>query len=235
MKIKLLVITGASCGIGRETAAQFYGSGYRIINLSRSPCDLPYTQNIQLDLSESQWPKTVIKQLRFAAEDSDQVCLIHNAAMLQSDSIDTLDADTLRLVLEVNVVAPQKLNQALLPSMKMGSSILYVGSTLAEKAVQNTYSYVLSKHAGAGMMKANCQDLAGRGIHTVSVCPGFTDTEMLLAHVGNDPAVLTQLTEHSTYQRLIDPLEIAQVLLFSAENPVVNGALIHANLGQVEH
>jgi len=234
MKNKLLVITGASRGIGREVAALFYRSAYHVMNLSRSPCDLPFVQNIQLDLSDKHWSEVIVKQLHNAAEDSDEVCLIHSAAMLNNDSINTLDADTLRRVLEVNVVAPQKLNQILLPAMKTGSSILYVGSTLAEKAVPNAYSYVLSKHAGAGMMKANCQDLAGRGIHTASVCPGFTDTEMLRAHLGNDLSSLTRIAEHSTFQRLIKPVEIARTLLFCAENPVINGSLIHANLGQIE-
>jgi NAD(P)-dependent dehydrogenase (short-subunit alcohol dehydrogenase family) len=131
-------------------------------------------------------------------------------------------------------VAPQKLNKALLAVMKPGSSILYVGSTLAEKAVPNAYSYVLSKHAGAGIMKANCQDLSGRGIHTASVCPGFTDTQMLRQRVGNDPAAVKQLTNRSAFQRLIEPEEIARTLLFCSRNPAINGALIHANLGQLE-
>jgi len=234
MKNKLLVITGASRGIGREVAALFYRSAYHVMNLSRSPCDLPFAQNIQLDLSDKYWSEVIVKQLHNAAEDSDEVCLIHSAAMLKNDSIETLDADTLRRVLEVNVVAPQKLNRILLPSMKAGSSILYVGSTLAEKAVPNAYSYVLSKHASAGMMKANCQDLAGLGIHTASVCPGFTDTEMLRGHIGNDHSTLTNIAERSTFQRLIKPEEIAKTLLFCAENQVINGSLIHANLGQIE-
>jgi NAD(P)-dependent dehydrogenase (short-subunit alcohol dehydrogenase family) len=234
MKNKLLVITGASRGIGREAAALFGRSGYRVINLSRSPCDLVGAINITLDLSQKDWTEAPIEQLCNAADQSDRVCLIHSAAMLENDSIDTLDANTLRRVLEVNVVAPQRLNQVLLPAMKAGSSILYIGSTLAEKGVPNAYSYVLSKHAGAGMMKANCQDLAGRKIHTASVCPGFTDTEMLRAHVGHDAGVLMQIAENSTFQRLIEPVEIARTLLFCAENPVINGALIHANLGQVE-
>jgi len=234
MKDKLLVITGGSRGIGREVAALFYRSGYHIVNLSRSVCDLSFAQNIQLNLAEKHWPEGLIKRLRSVAEKSQEVCLIHNAAALENDSINTLDADTLRRVLEVNVVAPQKLNKILLPSMKAGSSILYVGSTLAEKAVPNAYSYVLSKHASAGMMKANCQDLAGLGIHTASVCPGFTDTELLRGHIGNDHSTLTNIAERSTFQRLIKPEEIAKTLLFCAENQVINGSLIHANLGQIE-
>lgn len=235
MKNRLLVITGASSGIGRETAALFCHAGYRIINLSRSPCDLPSTVNLPLDLSDIKWPKDVLERLVSATEKSDEVCLIHSAAVFENDSIDTLEANLLRRVLEVNVVAPQKLNKALVPVMKPGSSILYVGSTLAEKAVPNAYSYVLSKHAGAGMMKANCQDLSGRGIHTTSVCPGFTDTKMLRDHLGDDPAEFKKIAAHSTFNRLIEPEEIARTLLFCAQSPVINGSLIHANLGQIEH
>lgn len=55
MKNKSLVITGASRGIGREAAALFWRSGYRIINLSRSLCDLACAVNIALDLSDRYW------------------------------------------------------------------------------------------------------------------------------------------------------------------------------------
>jgi hypothetical protein len=57
---------------------------------------------------------------------------------------------------------------------------------------------------------------------------------MLRAHVGHDAGVQMQIAENSTCQRLIEPVENARKLLFSAENPVIYGALIHATLGQVE-
>jgi 3-oxoacyl-[acyl-carrier protein] reductase len=84
-------------------------------------------------------------------------------------------------------------------------------------------------------MRATCQDLAGSGIHTVCVCPGFTDTEMLRAHVGHLPEILGALATGVTYGRLIQPGEIARTIRFCADNAVVNGAVLHANLGQVEH
>ncbi len=119
--------------------------------------------------------------------------------------------------------------------MGSGSAIVYVGSTLGEKAVAGSCAYVVSKHALLGLMRATCQDLAGRGIHTACVCPGFTDTEMLRAHVGQDPGILASLARGMTFGRLIEPGEVARTILFCAENPVINGAVIHANLGQVEH
>eukprot|EP01043_Picozoa_sp_COSAG02_P056833 COSAG02_NODE_6801_length_3352_cov_170.007378_3_plen_92_part_00 len=52
----------------------------------------------------------------------------------------------------------------------------FVGSTLSEKAVANTASYVTAKHAMVGLMRATCQDLAAAAapVHTALVCPGFT-------------------------------------------------------------
>ncbi|MDP7389608.1 MAG: SDR family oxidoreductase, partial [Pseudomonadales bacterium] len=113
-----------------------------------------------------------------------------------------------------------------------GSSVLYVGSTLSEKAVPGLASYVTSKHAVAGLMRATCQDLAGTGVHTVCINPGFTNTEMLRDHVPAD--VMPQIAVMSAFERLIEPEEIAQALLFAAHNPVLNGAVINANLGQIE-
>ena len=133
---------------------------------------------------------------------------------------------------EVNLVAPNTLNAWTLPRMRAGSSILYVGSTLSDKAVPGSFSYVTSKHAMIGMMRATCQDLAGSGIHTACVCPGFTDTEMLRTHVPAD--AMGVISGMSAFGRLIEPREIAETLWWSAHNPVINGAVLHATLGQVE-
>jgi NAD(P)-dependent dehydrogenase (short-subunit alcohol dehydrogenase family) len=82
------------------------------------------------------------------------------------------------------------------------------------------------------MMRATCQDLAGSGVHTACISPGFTNTEMLREHVPAD--VMPQIAAMSAFERLIEPDEIAKTLLFAAQNPVLNGATINANLGQIE-
>ena len=71
-----------------------------------------------------------------------------------------------------------------------------------------------------GMMRASCQDLAGTGIHTACICPGFTNTEMLRAHVGESEETLQAIGGLSTFGRLIEPSEIADTIVFCAENPV---------------
>jgi NAD(P)-dependent dehydrogenase (short-subunit alcohol dehydrogenase family) len=145
-----------------------------------------------------------------------------------------MNLNTLRDTLELNVVTPCALNNIIRPKMSSGSSILYLGSTLSEKAVANTASYVTSKHAVVGLMRSTTQDLIGTGIHSAAVCPGFTATEMLLTHLGDNEEVRAFLEGMSAFNRLIDPMEIAKTLLFCSSSPVINGSVIHANLGQVE-
>ena len=239
-----VVITGASRGIGKATAQLFIDKGYRVINLSRKPCAVAGVHNMSVDLADKHWVEAQGEELlaRVGAELADQVdlsgsalCVIHNAALMLKDSTRTLQVDALERVFQVNVFAPAQLNCLLLPLMQGGSSILYVSSTLGEKAVPGTASYVMSKHAAVGQMRATCQDLKGSGIHTACVCPGFTDTEMLRDHLGNDQSILDSMCSEVTFGRLIEPREIADTLYFCAQSPVINGAVLHANLGQVEH
>ena len=227
-----LVITGASAGIGTATAELFQKNGFDVVNLSRRPCPLSGVKNIACDLSQPDFIPGIQSELSDALEGSKQIALIHNAALLINDNIASTDSAQLRRVLEINIVAASSLNQLLIPRMGEGSSIIYVGSTLGEKAVPNSFTYATSKHAVIGMMRATCQDLAGSGIHTACINPGFTNTEMLRDHVPAD--VMPQIAAMSAFERLIEPEEIATALLFAVQNPVINGAAINANLGQIE-
>jgi NAD(P)-dependent dehydrogenase (short-subunit alcohol dehydrogenase family) len=227
-----LLITGASAGIGAATARRFLEADWAVVNLSRRPCPVEGVTHLPCDLTNPELADALAPALTPHLEAATRLVLVHNAARMDSDTAQNTDAAALRDILEINVVAPTTLNRLCVPYMKSGSAIVYVGSTLSEKAVPGSYSYVSTKHAMVGMMRATCQDLADTGIHTVCVCPGFTDTEMLRNHVPAE--AMDSIRAMSAYQRLIDPAEIAETIHFAAENPVINGAVIHANLGQVE-
>jgi 3-oxoacyl-[acyl-carrier protein] reductase len=231
---KVLILSGGSQGIGFATAQRFLAEDFLVVNLSRRGIALEGAVQFCVDMQKPNWLESCDKDLLAIVSDADQLVILHNAARHDSDKIGQLDGRAFAEVLQVNMIAPQQLNSLLIPVMKPGSAILYMGSTLSEKAVAGCASYIASKHGVIGMMRATVQDLAGAGIHTACICPGFTDTAMLRGNIGEDPEVLAAITGMVSYGRLIDPAEIAATIWFCASNPVINGTVIHANLGQIE-
>jgi 3-oxoacyl-[acyl-carrier protein] reductase len=231
MSGKTLVITGGSRGIGHATASRFADAGHTIVNLSRSPAALRGVTDIAVDFADPAWPDAAAAPLRTAIGESASICLIHNSALQVPGDTAEIDIAGLRRSLEINVVAPAALNRIVLPLMRPGSSILYVGSTLSQRATRGMAAYATSKHAVAGLMRSTAQDLAGTGIHTACICPGFTNTEMLQSYGGE---ALSHLASLVTQKRLIAPEEIAELLFHAANNPVVNGSMIQADLGFIE-
>lgn len=228
---KFLIITGGSSGIGFATAKLFQDNGFNIINLSRSKINLDDAVHIEVDLSRSNWQESLESIFQETLSSADQICLVHNASKMQSDNVESTDPDSLREVLEVNLVGPSILNKITIPYMKKGSSILYVGSTLSEKAVPQMSSYVMTKHGMIGLMRSTCQDLFGRFIHTACICPGATETEMLVEYVQGNQEALKIMASTLSENRLISSEEIASTIFFCANNSVINGSVIHANLG----
>ena len=232
--MKVAIITGASVGIGSATAQAFLEEGFTVFSLARRECPVKGVTSLTCDLADEASINSTADKLEQALKGSAQVALVHNASQMRKDRVDDCNSESLGQVISTNVIAINSLNQRLLLIMPSSSSVLYVGSTLSEKAVPGSFSYVVSKHAQLGMMRATCQDLMGRGIHTAMICPGFTDTEMLRTHLGNDPEVEAAVAGMNSFNRLIAPDEIAELIRWAHHNPVVNGAVLHANLGQKE-
>ena len=231
---KALVITGGSRGIGLATSKLFYKSDYKIINLSRSQSSLDSVQNIKVDLSQKNWEKEISEDLLSSCKGMNQISLVHNACLMTGDNVESIEANSFRNILEINLISPVILNTLLIPLMNKGSSIVYVGSSLATKAVPQMTSYVTSKHAMVGLMKSTTKDLDGKFIHSACVCPGSTNTEMLRDYVGGSEEALAGMAQDTSEKRLIEPREIASAILFCAQNPVVNGTILHTNLGAIE-
>ena len=138
------IITGASVGIGSAAARAFVDEGFNVFNLSRRQCPVEGVTNIACDLSDAASVGAACEQLRGPVEQSSSVALVHNASQMLKDSADHCASNDLRQVLETNVIGLNSLNQHLLSLLPATSSVLYVGSTLSEKAVGGSFSYVVT-------------------------------------------------------------------------------------------
>jgi len=88
---KILVITGGSSGIGFATAKLFQKNGFEIINLSRSTINLDNAVHLEVDLSNTNWQKSVKSKFNELLSKADKICLIHNASKMQSDNVESLE------------------------------------------------------------------------------------------------------------------------------------------------
>lgn len=228
-----IIVTGGSAGIGLAIVERFADLDYRVLSLARRRCPIDTVENVLVDLGRPETLAPAIEQIRGQLPSSSEIHLIHNAATMPMDSATSLDHQVLERSLRLNVSTPAALNASLIPRMAPGSSIVFIASTLSEKAVAGRLSYVTSKHAMLGLMRATVQDLFGTGIHALCVAPGFTDTAMLgpgLTAPGFAQAVLDMVS----FGRLLEPEEVADIVVFATRTPALNGAIVHANLGQRE-
>ncbi|AJC48727.1 SDR family oxidoreductase [Allofrancisella guangzhouensis] len=230
---KLAIVTGGSKGIGKEVVNQLLHQGWQVMNLSRTFCELPGVINCEADLSRDDLKEILSLSLAPYLKDRKKVCIVHNACAYFSGTTLNVSSQELKQAWQVNITAPIFINQIIIPFMLPGSSILYVGSTLSEMAVPNCLPYVITKHASVGLMRSTCQDLSKKGIHTCCICPGFTNTETLQQHLREGGRHIDQAIENVAMKRIIDPKEIANFITYCVETPIVNGAVLHTNLGYI--
>ena len=183
---RVVVLTGASSGIGRAAAEVLAARGHALMLAARREDELR-TLARTLDPSGSR----VIAVRADVAEQVDREALIA-AARAQFGRVDALvnnagisiargawwnNADPLR-VLEVNLVAPIELTRLVLPEMRARGSghIVNVGSVAGRAATHGMYS--ASKFGLRGFSLALRRELLGSGVHVSLIAPGFLRTEL---------------------------------------------------------
>lgn len=228
-----VIVTGGSAGIGLAIVERFADLDYRVVSLARRRCPVDVVESMLVDLGNADAVATAIKQVRARVGVSHATHVIHNAAVMPTDTATDFDSKVLDRTLRLNVTTPAEINAGLIPRMSPGSSIVFIGSTLSDKGVPGRLSYVTSKHALLGLMRATVQDLFGTGIHCLCVAPGFTDTAMLAPGLAT-PGFAQAVRDIVSFGRLLEPDEIADIVVFATRTPALNGAIVHANLGQRE-
>ena len=183
---KTIVVTGASRGLGRQIAVAFLKAGAMVHGTGRDAEAMAQTaaelrqfgghfELHALELTDEAAAGAFIDGL-------DEIhVLVNNAGIARAGPFVETDVQTLRQVLEINVVAPFVLmRQAAIKMLRAGSGqIINIASDAALRGIATMAPYVASKHALLGLGRSLTQELRGQGIRLTTYCPGPIDTEIL--------------------------------------------------------
>lgn len=172
------VVTGASSGIGKSTAAALVRRGYRVIGTSRNPDSIPEAERIPnveyraLDLTDRE------SLAKFAAALDSIDVLVNNAGESQAGPLAELPADAVERLFQLNVLGPVALTAAVLPLMRERGygRVVMVGSMLGSFPMAYRSSYVASKAALREFATSARFEESPFGIWITTVEPGQIDT-----------------------------------------------------------
>jgi short-subunit dehydrogenase len=231
----IVLVTGASSGIGRELAVQLAARAKTLVLAARRTERLeqlraglatehPQLQVVVLgaDLSSETEVDRVISEVQRQAGPVD--ILVNNAGVGDQVLFDRADWRRTRQVLATNVIAVAHLTAALLPSMVAHGrgGVLNMGSGAGLTVMPAGAAYCGSKHFIDGFSEALRADLAGTGVVVTQVCPGPVDSEFdqvadtVGGMVGGPPQIL-RITATECARQALAGFERGAALVFPGQ------------------
>lgn len=180
---ELVVVTGASSGIGAATARELARRGFHVLAGVRRDRDAdairaPGIEPVIIDITQ---PDHIEALAARVCDDPRALrALVNNAAIQANVPIEAFAIDEWRKMFEVNLFGQVAVTQALLPSL-LGSSGRVVNiSSVGGKVAMATYGpYAATKFALEAVSDSLRRELASHGVQVVVVEPGAIQTEML--------------------------------------------------------
>lgn len=181
---KVIVITGAASGIGRETAKLLASEGAK---LALTDAQEPALLAIQKELDASgtkvectvvdvrsqveveEWIQSTVQ--RFGKIDGAVTCAGVVGKQLMKDEIQDVDDGDWDFVFAVNVKGTLNSLRALVPNLNSGASIVTLASLAGQTGIAKNAAYVASKHAVVGLSRTATLELGPRNIRVNCVCP----------------------------------------------------------------
>lgn len=174
--MKIVVITGASFGIGNDLAKHLNDKQMKVYGLSRSGFDLPNVTSIKCDITnEEQVNETIDKIISIEGKID---YLINNAGMGISGSIESTELADVKMMFDVNFNGTFLTTKAVLPFMREQKygKILNVGSVASEFAIPFQSFYSSSKAAIKVFGEALHNEVSPYGIKVCTILPGDVKT-----------------------------------------------------------
>lgn len=248
-KSKVVVITGASRGIGAETARLLASKGYSVCLNYRKEAQV--ASELQQEIS-SAGGKAIAVQADVSVEEEvvrlfDDVekqlgpidALVNNAGILLPQmKLQDMSADRINKVLSVNVTgsflcAREAVRRMALSSGGQGGAIVNVSSLAARLGAPDEYiDYAASKGAIDTMTVGLAKEVAHESIRVNAVSPGIVNTDIHAS--GGEPERVKRVSPFIPMKRAGEPIEIAEAIvwLLSRESSYVTGAILDVSGGR---
>ncbi len=223
---RVVMVTGASRGIGRSCAAWFSSRGDRVVALSASGTDVEgAATSLACDVSDSAQVDAAFSEVESTLGAVE--VLVANAGVTADQLALRMTDDDWHRVLEVNLSGSFFCARRALRKMVRahGGRIVLMSSVGAFVGLPGQANYAASKAGLVGLARALAREVASRGVTVNVVAPGLVDTEMLAA-IGEDRGA--QLATMVPLGRVAQPEEVASLVGFvaSAEAAYLTGAVL---------
>ena len=235
---KVIIVTGSSKGIGKETALLLAKNGAKVvINHSNSEKEAKETVaqivanggsafSFKADVSKKK-EVTALFDATLEAYGKIDV-LVNNAGTMVSKLLKNSSEDDFSTLFNVNVKGVFNTLQEASSKLADNGIIINFSSSTA-KLMLPTYSLYSATKAAVEQMTRVFSKEIGRGISVNAIAPGATETDMFLD--GKSEETLTKLRGMNAFNRLAKPIDIAKVVLFLSSNDSkwISGQVIGAN------
>lgn len=178
---RVVLVTGASSGVGRAAAMLLAQHGYRVFGTSRDPARAaasPGVELVELDVRSDESVRACVAAVLEKASWLD--VLVNNAGYELAGAIEETSLDEARAQFETNFFGVVRMTKAALPAMRARRSgrIVNVSSLAGLATIPFMGMYAASKFALEGYGEALRHELKPLGIHVSQIEPGFLNTAM---------------------------------------------------------
>lgn len=223
---RIAVVTGASRGIGEDSARALDGAGARVVLTGRTVGDLERVAAgltndpviIPADLAGVGAGSALAAQI--LAEVGGIDVLVNNAGIPMRRTPEQLTEEDVDLVFGINVRGLLMLTVGLGPSMieRGGGSVINISSVAGLRGPIGRVAYAGTKGAVDGMTRALASDWGPAGVRVNSICPGLIATAIWEEARANVPGLTEDLANQIPLKRWGDGTDIADVVLFLASD-----------------
>lgn len=234
MEKKVILITGASGGMGKHMVSWFKDQEYSLIlHYHDQPLDMKETDSIRFVKADLRVPEQIEEMAETALGFFGRIdVLINNAGVSKSSMSWKMELEDWKETMAINLDAPFLLSKALIPSMRAQNSgrIINISSVVAQTGAIGTAAYAASKAGLIGLTKTVAKELAANGISVNSLALGYFNTGM----IDDVPADLQEAIIQSIPQKKLgDPKAVCKTIewLISEEASYVTGQVLNINGG----